>query len=174
MSKSLTFWKAVSTIWVDGLINVLMYRNQMGITHRMVALLQSLFSQPLPELGLVDCFGLLRSDGKVTTFDSEIESGRRVLNEVQSDLGVSFFLQVADNALTDEVAGADDLENLVVVLANESELEAVLRRVDGDGSRLGRSVEAVNCGSLHSREVDGLLKGLDDTIVTEWMKRDVG
>lgn len=90
---------------------------------------------------------------------------------MQSDLGVALLLQVADDALTDEVAGSDDLQNLVVVFADESQLETVLGWVDSDGPRFGRSVEAVNGCSLYSREIDGLFKGLDDAVVAAHMIR---
>jgi hypothetical protein len=43
---------------------------------------------------------------------------------------------------TDEIAAADDLKHLVVVLSDKGKFESVLGRVDGDGPRLGGSVPA--------------------------------
>jgi hypothetical protein len=86
---------------------------------------------------------------------------------VESDLGISLFLQIADDALTDQVGCPDDLKDFVVILADEGQLETILGRVDRDGAGLGTAVEAVNDVALDPSQVDGLFERLDDSIVTE-------
>jgi hypothetical protein len=132
----------------------------------MVALLQCGCTKSGPHILPVDLSGHLGCHLQVAAFDGEIESGLRILDKVEGNLGVSLLLQVPDNALTDEIAAADDLKHLVVVLSDKGKFESVLGRVDGDGPRLGGSVQAVDNLPLDSGEVDGLLERLDDTIVT--------
>jgi len=85
---------------------------------------------------------------------------------MKGDLWVSLLLQVTDNALTNKVTAADDLQHLVVVLSDKSELEAVLCGVDGDRLRLGGTIKAVDDLTLDSCKVDRLFERLDDTVVT--------
>jgi hypothetical protein len=68
--------------------------------------------------------------------------------------------------LSDEVGGSDDLENFIVILADEGKLESVLGRIDGDGSGLGASVQTMDDVALDSSKVDRLLKGLDNAVIT--------
>jgi hypothetical protein len=68
--------------------------------------------------------------------------------------------------LSDEVGSPDDLENFIVVLADEGKLESVLGRIDGDGSGLGASVQTMDDVALDSSKVDRLLKGLDNAVIT--------
>jgi hypothetical protein len=68
--------------------------------------------------------------------------------------------------LSDEVGSPDDLENFIVVLADEGKLESVLGRIDSDSSGLSAPVKTVNDVALDSSEVDRLLKGLDNAVIT--------
>lgn len=103
---------------------------------------------------------------EIAAFDSKVESRLGVLDEVKGNLRVSLLLQVSNNALSNQVAASDDLQNLVIVLSDQSELESVLGRVDSDRLWLGRSIKAVNDLTLDSGKVDRLFECLDDTIVT--------
>ena len=58
------------------------------------------------------------------------------------------------------------MQYFVVVLSHQRQLESVLGRIDRDRSRLGISVEAMNDLSFDSCEVDWLIEGLDDSVVT--------
>lgn len=135
-------------------------------TDLVVARLERRAGKLVPYILPVDRLSHLERDLQVSTLDSEVEARLLILDEMEGDLGVSLLLQVADNALSDEVGGTDDLQDLVVVLANEGELESVLGRVNGDGAGLGTSVKTVDNVALDPRKVDGLLERLDDTVVT--------
>lgn len=93
---------------------------------------------------------------------------------MECDLGISFLLEITDNTLSDKIGRSDDLEDLIVILPDESQLESVLGRIDSDGSGLGTSVKAVNDITLDSGEVNGLLEGLDNTVITIDQLRDQG
>lgn len=80
-------------------------------------------------------------------------------------LGESLLLQVRNNTLSNQVAGTNNVEDLIVILAHESELESVLCRVNRDGSRFGVAIEAVHHFALDASEVHGLLQSLDDAVV---------
>lgn len=137
----------------------------------MVPLLQSLFAKTLPDILLFDHTSLLDSHRQITTFDSEIETGHGVLHEMQSDLGETLLLQVGDNALTDEVRGANDLKHFIIVFLDQRELESVLCRVDCDCPGLCLSIQTVDRGSLYSCQVNGLVESLDDTVITAILSR---
>ena len=132
----------------------------------MVALLECGRTKTVPDILSVNCAGHLGGDGKVAALDGKIESRLGVLDEMKGDLGVTLLLQVSDNALTNKVTAADDLQDLVVVLSHKSKLEAVLCWVDRDRLRLGGTVKAVDDLTLDSGEVDRLFQRLDDTVVT--------
>ena len=93
---------------------------------------------------------------------------------MKCDLGISFLLEITNDTLSDKVGRSDDLEDFVIVLSDESQLESVLGRIDSDGSRFGTSVKAVNDITLDSGQVDGLLEGLDNTVITIDQLRDQG
>lgn len=57
------------------------------------------------------------------------------------------------------------MQDLVVVLPHKCELEPVFRGIDRDRTWLGVAVEAVNHLALNPSEVNGLLEGLDDTVI---------
>ncbi len=132
----------------------------------MVTLLQSSCAQSCPDVLSVDLSSHLRSDLQVSAFNGKIESSLRVLNEVESNFGVSLLLQVSDNALSNQVTASNDLQDLIVVLPDQSKLEPILGRINRDCPWFGGSVQAVNDLSLDSGKVDGLFEILDDTIIT--------
>lgn len=83
----------------------------------------------------------------------------------------ALLLEVGDDALTDEVRRPDDVEDLVVIPADEGELEAVLGRVNRDRLRACVAVQAVNDLALDAGEVDGLVESLDDPVVAAWQSQ---
>lgn len=58
------------------------------------------------------------------------------------------------------------MEDLVVVLAHQSELESVLGGVDRYRARLGVAIQTVHDLAFDASEVDGLLERLDDSVIT--------
>jgi hypothetical protein len=64
------------------------------------------------------------------------------------------------------------LKDFIVILPDEGQLESILGRIDRDGSRFGTSVKAVNDITLDSGQVDGLLEGLDNTVITTCQLRN--
>lgn len=87
-------------------------------------------------------------------------------NRRMSYLREALLLQICYDALAKEVRGADDVQHLLVVVAKQRELEAVLGGIDGDSSRTGRAIEAVNCLSLDAGKVYGVVEGADHTMIS--------
>lgn len=85
---------------------------------------------------------------------------------MESDLGIPFLLQVGDDALSDQVRVANDLQDLVVILLDQGQLEPILGGVDLNGARASSAVKTVYCGSLDAGKVDWLLQSLDNTVIT--------
>lgn len=131
----------------------------------MVSLLQCLFTQSPPDIFLLDDTSLLERDWQVAAFDGEIEPGHRILYEVQGNLGIALLLEITDDTLANQVGRADDLENLVVVLLDQRQLESILCRINGDGSGLCLTIQAVNSGTLDSSQVYRLFQRLDNTVI---------
>ena len=132
----------------------------------MITLFERRCAQSRPCVLAVDSARHLQSNRQITALDSQVKSSLLVLDEMQSDLWISLLLQISDNALTDQVRRANDLQDLVIVFADESELEAILGGVDGDSPWLSGAVEAVNNLALDSSEIHGLIKRLDDAVVS--------
>lgn len=51
-------------------------------------------------------------------------------------------------------------------MADEGKLESILRRVNSDAFRFGRSVQAMHGLALDSGKIDWLIESLDDSVVT--------
>ena len=132
----------------------------------MITRLESSSSKLVPDLLLVKSLGHLQRNLQVSTFNSQVESGLLILDEMKCDLGIPFLLEITNNTLTNKVGGSDNLEYFIVILSNEGELESILCWVDSDRSRLGTSVKTVDDVALDSGEVDGLFKGFDNTVIT--------
>src|SRR5690242_20641949 len=133
----------------------------------MVALTKSLLCQLDPALLLVHDLGSLETDFQVAAFQSQLEPGLVLAHKVQGNLGVALLLQVCNDRLSNKVRVANDLEDLVVVTLGQCLLEAVLSRVNGNGAGLAITVQAVDVLALDARQVDGLIKRTDDSIVTK-------
>lgn len=140
----------------------------------MITRFQSGSSQLIPNILPIHRFSHLQRNSQVSTFNSQVEPSLLILDEMECDLGISFLLEITDNTLSDKIGRSDDLEDLIVILPDESQLESVLGRIDSDGSGLGTSVKAVNDITLDSGEVNGLLEGLDNTVITIDQLRDQG
>ena len=125
------------------------------MAHLVVTLLESLLRKTLPALRPVNRLRSIQRHVQITALDSQIEASIFVLHEMQSNLyNVSenrdvklsisvahlreaLLLQVRDNALAEEVRRPDDVQHLLVVVAQQSQLEPVFRGVDRDGPGTG-------------------------------------
>jgi hypothetical protein len=86
--------------------------------------------------------------------------------EEKAHLRIAFLLQVSNDALTNQVRSANDVQDFLIVVADQSQLEAVLGWIDDDSARLGIAVKAVDGLALDPSQIDGLLQRLDDAVVT--------
>jgi hypothetical protein len=68
--------------------------------------------------------------------------------------------------LADQVGRANDMKHFIIILSDKGELEAIFGRIDGNALRSGITVEAMNDFAFDTGEVDGLIKGLDDAVIT--------
>jgi hypothetical protein len=59
---------------------------------------------------------------------------------LKTNLREALLLKIRNDALPKQCGRADDMEHLVVVIAQEREFEAVLSRVESDGAWACRSV----------------------------------
>lgn len=151
----------------------------------MVTLLQGLQRKTIPYFWARDGARHLERNIEVAALEGEVEARVLVLDEMKRNLqphtrqdGLPFahrrgsthlrealLLQVRDDALADEVARLDDLQDLVVVVAHERKLEAVLGRIDRDGARARVAVEAVDRLAFDARKVHGLVERTNDAVV---------
>lgn len=131
----------------------------------MVALLESLSSQSVPAVLFPDSLRGLERDIQISALYRKVKPSVLVLDEMQGNLGIALLLQVCNDALSHEIAGPDNVQHFVVVVADERELEAVLGRIDRDCLRLRRAIEAMDRLALDTRQVDRLIKSLYNAIV---------
>lgn len=68
--------------------------------------------------------------------------------------------------MTDKAGGLDDLEHLIIVSLDQRQLEPVLSRINFQDSRLGTAVQAVDVPALDLDEINSLVEGANDAIVT--------
>lgn len=144
-------------------IPLLLVRHLNGLV---VTMCKSFGSQSAPEVGTVQLPGHLDGHRQVSALQSQIETGLRVLNELQGNLWVSLLLQIRNDALTNQARSLDDLKHLIIVALDQGELEPVFSGVDFKGTGLGVPVKAVHTPALDANKVYGLVKGANDTVVT--------
>ena len=105
------------------------------MAHLVVTLLESLLRKTLPALRPVNSLRSIQRHVQVTALDSQIEASIFVLHEMQSNLynvsgnrdvklsnsvahlGEALLLQVRDDALAKEIRRPDDVQHLLVVVA---------------------------------------------------------
>jgi len=71
--------------------------------------LESSSSKLVPDLLFIKSLGHLQRNLQVSTFNSQVESGLLILDEMESDLGISLLLEVTNDTLSDKVGSSDDL-----------------------------------------------------------------
>jgi hypothetical protein len=80
-------------------------------------------------------------------------------------LGESLLLQIRDDALPEQSRSANDIQHLLVVVLKQRELEAVLRRVEGDGPGACRTVQTMHCLALDAGQVYRVIQRADYAMV---------
>jgi hypothetical protein len=58
------------------------------------------------------------------------------------------------------------MKHLLIIIAQKRKLETILGRIERDCPGTSGTVEAVNCLAFDAREVDRIIQGADDTVVT--------
>lgn len=131
-----------------------------------VTMSKSLNSESIPEVGTVQFTRHLDRDLQIATLDSQIETGLRILYELQRNLWVTLLLKIGDDTLTDQARGFDNLQHFVVVPLDQRKLEPIFGRVNLKDARLSIAIKAVDIPALHTHEVNGLVESADNAVVT--------
>eukprot|EP00162_Nutomonas_longa_P014261 comp21894_c0_seq1/m.49668 comp21894_c0_seq1/g.49668 ORF comp21894_c0_seq1/g.49668 comp21894_c0_seq1/m.49668 type:complete len:1021 (+) comp21894_c0_seq1:778-3840(+) len=131
-----------------------------------VALAERLGGNTVPCVVAVESTRRLESDGDVAALDCEVQTGLFVGDKVQSNLGVTFALEIGDDGLATELAAAfDDAGNLVEALVDERKLELVLCAIDLEHTVALLAVHAVHIVADDGGEIQRNLDGAQDARV---------
>jgi len=84
----------------------------------------------------------------------------------EADLRVTLLLEVGNDGLPNEVGVPDDVQDLVVLPVNQGELELELGGINADFAGLAVPIERIHRVSNNSSNVERLVKGADDPVVT--------
>lgn len=126
---------------------------------------KSLCRKSAPQLRTIKLLGHINCDIEVTAFNSQLKSSPRILHELQGNFGISFLLEISDNALANQTRRLDEVKHFIVISLDEREFEAILSRVNFQDPRLRVAVQAIHVSSLDPDEVHGLVQSSHDTIV---------
>ncbi|KAI6755905.1 hypothetical protein HG531_005011 [Fusarium graminearum] len=118
-----------------------------------------------PELGLVKFLRHLNSDIKVTALNSKVETSGGVLDKLEGDFGVALLLQIGNNGLANKTGVSNNVKHFLIVALDQSQLESVFCRINLEDAGLRSSIKAVHIAALDLDQVDGLIKGTDDTVI---------
>lgn len=72
-------------------------------------------------------------------------------------------MKIRDDALTQERRSLNNVKHLLVVVLEQSQLETVFRRIEGNGPGTSRTIQAVCRLSFDTGEVYRVVQGADDT-----------
>ena len=179
LSKFFVCWYAFSTICS-------IHECQRGDSpnkrvHLVVALLESLLRQPFRAICTVVRLCRLHCHVQIPTFNGEFEPHAGVLYKMQhplrrlkeclsgsdtlTHLREIFLLEISNDALSQKRRSPDDVEHLFVVISDQCKFESVFRWIKGDGAGAGRAVETMHSLAFHTCEVDGVVKGANNTMV---------
>lgn len=132
----------------------------------MISVCQGFGTQSVPELGSINFFGRLNSNVQVAALDGQFKARLRILNKLQSDFWIALLLEVGNDTLANQARRFDEMKHLIIVPLHQCTLKAEFGRIDVKDLRFGASVKTVNLSSLDLDQVNSLIKGADDTIVT--------
>lgn len=82
----------------------------------------------------------------------------------------TFLLQISYNALAQQTRSANEIQDFVIVVADERKLKPILCRVNGDGTRPSGAVQTVHNLALDTSQVDWVVKGANDPMVAVFMR----
>lgn len=82
-----------------------------------------------------------------------------------SYLRESLLLKVRDDTLSQQVRRTNDIQHLFIVVAQKSELEAILSGIDRDRARTCRTVETVHDFAFDTRQIDRIIESANDAVV---------
>jgi hypothetical protein len=77
----------------------------------------------------------------------------------------TLLLQIGDNALAQQTRSTNEIQDFVIIVADESKLESILCGVNGDCTRPSRAVQTVHNLALDSSQVNWIVKGANDPVV---------
>lgn len=80
-------------------------------------------------------------------------------------------MQIGNDALPQQVRILDDVQHFLVVILDQGQLEAILGRVKVDGAWTRRAIETVDGFALDASEIDRVIEGADNTIITEMERK---
>ena len=83
------------------------------------------------------------------------------------NLWETFLLQVRNDALPGEIRHFDYAKHFLVVIMQQSELEPILCRVNVNRPRSCRPIQTVHSPALEACEVDWVVRGANDTSVSD-------
>jgi hypothetical protein len=85
-------------------------------------------------------------------------------------LGETLLLQIGDNTLTQQTRSTNEVQDFVIIVTDERKLESIFRGVNSDGTRPSRAVQTVHNLALDTSQVDWVVKGANNPVVSVVMK----
>jgi hypothetical protein len=79
-------------------------------------------------------------------------------------------LQISYDALAQQTRSANEIQDFVIVVADERKLKSILCGVNGDGTRTSGTVQTVYNLALDASQVDWVVKGANNPVVAIVMR----
>jgi hypothetical protein len=74
-------------------------------------------------------------------------------------------LQVTYNTLAQQIRSANEIQDFVIVVADECKLKSIFCGVNGDSTGPGGTIQTVHSLALDTGQVDRVVKGANDPVV---------
>lgn len=84
---------------------------------------------------------------------------------MKSNFGEAFLLQVRDDALAKQVRRADDVQHLLMIVAQKCKLETIFGRVNGNRTWSCGTVEAMYGLAFDASQVNWVVERTNDTVI---------
>jgi hypothetical protein len=78
----------------------------------------------------------------------------------------ALLLQISDDALAQQIRRANEIQDFVVVVTDEREFESIFGGINGDGTRPGRTIQAVHGLALDASQIHRVVEGANDPVIT--------
>jgi hypothetical protein len=82
----------------------------------------------------------------------------------------TLLLQISYDALAQQTRSANEIQDFVIVVADERKLKSILCGVNGDSTRTSGTVQTVHNLALDASQVDWVVKGANDPMVAIVMR----